>query len=533
MYRILVVDDEKLVRQDIVYKVGKSGFSFEWIMEASCTEEALEIIKVSHPDIMLTDIMMWERSGLELIEEANRLAPKMISAVICGYPDFSFAQRALKLGVYDYLLKPVTPDQVTSLLTKMIAAANEKQNAGVLVKDNYVLSKDLEYRRFQAQMTALLSGAKDFDRTEILSKFPADTKSYCIHILRIAGMYGADPCSMDSLKFGIRNAAQEIGEPYLIAVNGTHESEVVFILGCRETAEIARQKITLLAKKIGMLVSGALEIRVDSGLSAVTDTVDSGMYQAARYALDFRFSAPDAGARGKQSVVYSIASSPEEQLQNNARESDMTLYKRFLDSGDIKNTLDAVHRLFEQYRKNFIPGIRDSYVMIIATLSRSCYRKGIGILPFLGYENISGSVLGDFETLEDILKSLDKIISMAMGSWVHDMEDTADVLKHVSVFIDENFADSELSTNSLAQRFCISLGYLSASYKKTYGITISKYIIAKRMEYATKLLRETQISIQNIADSSGFNSLSYFMRLFKLYYNVTPARYRETEKTGS
>ena len=94
-------------------------------------------------------------------------------------------------------------------------------------------------------------------------------------------------------------------------------------------------------------------------------------------------------------------------------------------------------------------------------------------------------------------------------------------------YIDENFADSELCTKKLAQHFCISLGYLSATYRKMYNITISKYINSKRMEYAAKLLKDTNVAIGDISESCGFNNLSYFMRVFKSYYMVTPTQFRE------
>lgn len=159
-------------------------------------------------------------------------------------------------------------------------------------------------------------------------------------------------------------------------------------------------------------------------------------------------------------------------------------------------------------------------------------KNGNSILPLLGSERISGSILNTFEELDEIYANLLNIIVNNLQNDVHENESSGEIMMRIRQYIDDSFTDSELGTNKLSKEFSISLGYLSASYKKEHGITISKYIISKRIGYAEKLLRESRLSVSEIAQACGFNNLSYFMRLFKNSCGMTPSQYRAKVENG-
>ena len=106
MYRVLVVDDEKIEREGIKFLLSREEGEFE-ISEASNGRQALEILRNEEIDILLTDIKMPHMDGLELAKKAKEKKEELQIVIFSGYNDFSFAQEAIRYGVKEYVLKPV------------------------------------------------------------------------------------------------------------------------------------------------------------------------------------------------------------------------------------------------------------------------------------------------------------------------------------------------------------------------------------------------------------------------------------------
>ncbi len=120
MYKVLIVDDEPLVRRGIKALVDFDGLNISSILEATNGEEALEKFKNELPDIVLADINMPKMNGLDFAEEAKKIKPSSKIALITGYDYFDYALQAIKIGVDDYILKPVSKNDVQEVLQKLI-----------------------------------------------------------------------------------------------------------------------------------------------------------------------------------------------------------------------------------------------------------------------------------------------------------------------------------------------------------------------------------------------------------------------------
>lgn len=144
MYRILIVDDEKIERTGLRLLLGKMDQKFE-ITEAVNGKEALEWLSCNRADILVTDIRMPFVDGLELVEQAARLY-RYESMVFSGYGEFEYARRAMRFGVEEYILKPVNPTEFQNAIKKIIRVLEEskqeksrRQTEGSLFKE-YILN---------------------------------------------------------------------------------------------------------------------------------------------------------------------------------------------------------------------------------------------------------------------------------------------------------------------------------------------------------------------------------------------------------
>ena len=124
MYRILIVDDEKIERNGIKMLLNQLTYDFE-ISEASNGQLALEMLKKNDYDILFTDIKMPFMDGMELIRNVVDMKKNMKYVIFSGCNEFDYAKQAVKLGVSDYILKPVNPMEFEDTISKIVGELEE------------------------------------------------------------------------------------------------------------------------------------------------------------------------------------------------------------------------------------------------------------------------------------------------------------------------------------------------------------------------------------------------------------------------
>ncbi|MCD8217060.1 MAG: response regulator, partial [Clostridiales bacterium] len=152
MYRLLLLDDEEFVLKGIQRVYDLPSYGFEVVGAFSNPLKALEQLEELKPDLVITDVKMPAMDGLEFADEAKKRNPGVEVVILSGYDDFSYAQAAVRLGVSDYLLKPIKKDDFIAMLRHMYSRIEEKQSREKsyqvlqkLLKDNWVELKNRYY----------------------------------------------------------------------------------------------------------------------------------------------------------------------------------------------------------------------------------------------------------------------------------------------------------------------------------------------------------------------------------------------------
>ena len=143
MYKLLIVDDEPLIRKGISKLIDLEELAVSSIFEASDGISALALVKRENPDLVITDINMPKMDGLEFARKAREINPNIKIAVLTGYDYFDYAVAALKTGVDDYVLKPVSKEDITNILKKMINKLNKEKSESE-VRKTYEKLADLK-----------------------------------------------------------------------------------------------------------------------------------------------------------------------------------------------------------------------------------------------------------------------------------------------------------------------------------------------------------------------------------------------------
>lgn len=142
MYTMLVADDEKWIRERIISSIDWAKIGVTVTGQAADGEEALALSRELKPDIILTDIRMPGLSGLDFLKALNKTGINSKLIIISGYSDFEYAHKAIKLGVSDYILKPVENAELVNIVKKCIRQI-EAENFKNRIIDQAAFQKNL------------------------------------------------------------------------------------------------------------------------------------------------------------------------------------------------------------------------------------------------------------------------------------------------------------------------------------------------------------------------------------------------------
>lgn len=219
MYKVLIADDEDIIRRGLAGMVAKVP-QLEVAAQAEDGEIALEKAKEVRPDLMLVDINMPFLDGLEFIRESRKILPDAVIVIITGYDDFEFIQKALQLGVVDYILKPIMEDPFFKVLDKAIAQLDSMSRSK---KYMAWLTRQMEQHRpsmvndfFHSWLRNGMDWLEIEDRMHYLKiQIPMPYWVTILHLRRdLDQQAGMSDWDDDLLFFGCSNITQEVFEPY-------------------------------------------------------------------------------------------------------------------------------------------------------------------------------------------------------------------------------------------------------------------------------------------------------------------------------
>lgn len=142
-YKYVVVEDEYLIRQNIIKKITTLNLPLDLAGEASNGKDALALVEAFQPHLLITDIKMPQMDGLEFTRYLYTSYPSIKAVILSGYNDFTFAQQALRYGVKDFLLKPISAENLNTCLQKIIIMLDaEYSDTAALAIDAHTLTKE-------------------------------------------------------------------------------------------------------------------------------------------------------------------------------------------------------------------------------------------------------------------------------------------------------------------------------------------------------------------------------------------------------
>ncbi|KIL38441.1 hypothetical protein SD70_26380 [Gordoniibacillus kamchatkensis] len=513
MYKVIVVDDEPKVRRGLTNLIPKLDGDWTVIGEAKNGYEALEAVKKELPDLVITDIRMPHMNGLDLLSALKEYPVHVV--ILSGYGYFEYAQTAVRYGAFDYLLKPLKPEDIRNVLRKV------KEQRQPLPAESEAGAARANYSKLWKDW--LLDIENENEPPKPLSAlFPAGVsrlRIMAVEVDLIDDLVSEDQWGDRQLVlFAVRNVVQDViaaaaGSQFLFA-NG---AQLFFLaVGVPDARQLAKRCIDEALRW--------LKISVSVGVSDETGTYLQlpEKLRHARIALQNKWiygcgTVSDYDDLKMEDIIevgYPIE-----------LDAELAMAIRGGRGGDAAGVLAKFVATIKQKNVSFRL-FRRFCLQLVSSVIRVVYEQRMYELVVKQFARPFDLFDRDF-SLEEYVDFMSGLIEACTAAleWNRTQRQNRTIEK-ATAYIQANYA-RDISLEDTARHVNMNPSYFSSYFKLETGSSFVEYLTQLRMDKAKTLMMESQLRLYEIAQMVGYQEVKYFSRLFKKKMGVTPAEYRQ------
>lgn len=551
MYKLILVDDEEDVREGVVREVDWEAIGFEVIEKAENGREALEMVERLQPDVVVTDIQMPFMNGLQLAEAIRERFPTIKLIILTGHDEFEYAQRAIKLHIDEYVLKPFSAQELINALLKVKGQIQEevahRENVQLLM-EHYRKSMPVLKENFLATLMN-----RKLPREEVYEKaanygIEMSGKSFVAAVMSIDGVLipeeelenRGELSKSVSLKyspdqalkyFALLNITEEIVDKHRLGLVFMHNDQVV-VLSVRESEnrETALLESMKVLEEVRQNVEKYLKFTLTVGIGTVMKDVTkiSYSYEDAVLALDYRLilgnnriiSIDDVEMRSVEKVRF-----------DDVKEHALTRCIKVGTSQEIRETMDELFQGIEG-----AVSVKDYQIYLLEILTcilKAAKDSNLNVDEVFGDNFIPFTEINKFTSLEEAKHWLAELCASMMNHIATDRQYTyKNLVEMAKEYTKNHYHEGDITINKVCGHLHISAGYFSSIFKKETKMTFVNYLNHIRMEAAKEMLRSTDMKALEIAEKVGYADANYFSFSFRKNVGVSPKEYRNNITKG-
>ena len=513
-YKVFFVEDEIVTREGIRDKVDWQRHGFEFCGEASDGEMALPLMQSLRPDVLITDIKMPFMDGLQLSKIVRERMPNVKIVILSGHDEFEYAQKAIKLGVTEYLLKPITVQDFHNVLQRLALQIDVERREQESVRKLRVQVEEYQSALREKFLLKLVMGA--LSSTEAIEQSEAlnldlVARCYQVTVIRIERADASTSFNYQECHLVRRTIANLVEHnPDVFLLEKDPEELVLILKG--NTPEFLLEENELLLKRIEQATQGG-----SSRLVIATGTLKkriADIYQSFIEAMvNIKNTSSDTRLDGVE-LLKIDQSAVENYLKSGARDE----FDRFFDAR-IRPLGEAACR----------SSMLRNYIFIDLMVAAAKFVNGLGgnIDQIIPNFNTIGSVLANIRTMDQIHWQVQEIMVGALA--FRDSQTTnqyASMIQRAKEYIAQHYLDPDLSLNQVATQVNLSPSHFSAVFSQECGTTFKEYLTEIRIRKAKELLRTTAHRSYEISYQIGYNDPHYFSHVFRKMTGLSPREFR-------
>lgn len=540
MLKVLIADDDSIIRQGLKTIIEKRTSGFQIVGEAANGEDALKVIIENEIDILITDIKMPIMDGVRLIKEIRKLGKSTKIIVLSGFDEYKFVRETLKNGAVDYLLKPIEKRVLIELLKKLeIILENEKKQAEELIILNHNLEKvrDLLKNKFLQEL--IRGDYRSLEDADMLKGFNMDSKGFFMIVnISIDDLYQFSESESGMFQLDVLNTLHMINgssiendnQDLMVFVMIEGRSVIALFSSYKLSAEVFEQKVKSNLQLLKEQLEGKMVFTLSIGISLqFYDLYYSHIaYQQTIFSLQRRF------YEGKGKLMY-YESENSKYCNVMGRHFD-DLFGIVLECMEINNAVKVRHIMSELLKE--MRNIKLTPVVFREEVIRAI-KQPVHLSRELSdvWEDCSLKDNIDFfqyiltvETYEEIASYVPAFMYRVTERLrVVRSERSKKVVEIAKEYIQRHIAEN-ISLEMVASKVFLNQFYFSKIFKEETGKNFTEYIIKQRIDAAKKLIGRPDIKIYEIGRMVGYDEPGSFSRIFKKMVGMSPVEYRKVIK---
>lgn len=535
MIKVFLVEDEKIIRKSIKNNVKWEENGFEFVGEAPDGEMALPMIEKLHPDIVITDIKMPFIDGLELSDILKKKMPKIQIIILSGYGEFDYAKEAIKIGVTDYLTKPVTGEQLLEALNKVKQKLDKKkrqeEDIKKLQKNIKTQMKNMRYQFFGNLIRGKISVSKLMEQGNELG-IDLMAPAYNFMLFKIFSKNENDTEAVYDLRTKEDAIVEEVSSQFenMIVFHRVTEGYVLMIKAqnTEETIQVAKDYVAALTKRM----KKEKELQWFAGIGHAVERLHnlSESYDSASKAFAYQYQ-----SSGNEAVFFDKLDNEKIERAEDLQQVDFTKVNSESLEEFLKNGKEeAVHLFVEDYTKTLGKSNMDSFMFCQYML----INIQVGVMKFvekMGVEkaNIDRTFkdykqqIAAVSTGEKAAEYIEELIIQAIRMRNERLgKKHSSLITEAKEFIVKNYQEETLSLSDVADQVGLSSSHFSTTFKQETGKSFVEFLTSVRMDKAKEMLCFTDMKASQISYEVGYKDPHYFSYLFKKTQGCTPSEYR-------
>lgn len=522
--KILFVDDEDKIRTLLRLSIPWEELGYEIVGEASCGGQALELLPLLNPDVVITDIEMPVLNGLDFAEIMMHEYPHLKVIVLTAHDLFGYAKKGVDLGISAFILKPIrrrelwqTMEQLRDSIYEERRELYEVESLKARLKEN----RELIVHNFLNSMLLTPIPSKKLQENLQYYEIDLDTKQ---NYFNLCLFHPRSPDEESSILATMQ--CEKLMFSLLARVQG------LFIF------TDFNQNIVLLTQNhgINLYTYGtyiASFIKDKLGIELLWS-----MGKEVKKLEDIRHSYRHAFQHMKATTVIGNTGMISSPNYDKSRGELQDILQEVLDELPILLQLSSSEQISmmiqEAYRKiESIPNLPFSEILIasmtiVNTLLSVLRENGIPYDEIYQTDHLPYVHILGLKQAQEISQYLIQLITFT----VHQMEQythlkSNQMIHSILQYMNENLSDSTLSLKKVSELHYANPSYISRVFKEVSGMNFSDYLNSIRINKAKKLLSETNLKIYEISEKVGVSDANYFSKFFKKHTDYTPAQYKE------
>lgn len=537
MLKVFLVEDETIIREGLRDIIPWQQYGYTLVGDAGDGEQALPMIRELSPDVLITDIKMPFMDGLALSSLVSRELPNTKIIIISGYDDFEYARQAIRIGVEQYLLKPITKTMLIRTLNEVrekIESEREQENYLNKFRSEMQEYEQFSRRRFFEQVvTGQLTVEGIYERAAKLN-IPIHAQSYNLVLYSVNGINDSTTAGGVNADIAMR-VRDRLSQFYMM-----YPEYLLFrwnLLTCAVLIKGDRTQIDALTDRCVEVIRAQAEpyeAKVEWFVAVGEKTERLSMlpacFEELSHTYSYRHLMSGRHILTKENTGGFMEQEDESHLKNiDMAKLDPGIVRGFLQSGLVEELEDFV--------EEYVGGLYDAtgskmfcqYLILNVRFTVIAFLESLGLaqesfLDELPGVQMAGLAAVTHEELKTYIRDmLQKALELRESK---SRSQSRDMIRQAAAYIEEHYTEDTLSLKEVANYTNVSANYFSAVFSQEMRQTFVEYLTKKRMDRAKELLRQTDKRSAEIAAEVGYKDPHYFSFVFRKTQGCTPRDYR-------